>query len=290
MLAWCCAAAPSASAEVVQTKAERPGLAPPYPRTAIGQQELGEEGVPCLAPPSPRTVISMQLDRMAQKRTDDRGSSESTEERNLDPDLDGPASKQITKEERFPRWNPLANSVPRIGDKDLPMVRDLESMDDASPAGWAACPFQRSSSPRSCNEMPREGAAQTKEERLHEQVRIFVTKAQKGMSVYLCDTESLLLSQCLFRIDETATTLTLQTALAREQELQLKNLKSVVKGEALKKKAPRLAHASGECLMLVFGDASEETLRCLFFKDVKDRNDFHTSMKVVQVMATRGTV
>jgi len=182
--------------------------------------------------------------------------------------------KQITKEDRFPRWNPLPASVPGIGDKDLPMVCDLESMADASPAGW--------------DEMPREGAAQTKGERLSEQVRIFVTKAQKGMSVYLCDMESLLLSQCLFRIDETTTTLTLQTALAREQELQLKDLRSVVKGEAFKKKAPRLAHASRECLMLVFGDASEETSHCLFFKDVKERNDFHTSMQVVRVMATRG--
>jgi hypothetical protein len=232
----------------------------------------------------------MQLDKMPQKRLDDGGSSEFTGERYLDPDLNGPASRQITNERRFPRWNPLPNSVPRIGDKGLPMQCDLESWADASPAGWAACPVQRSSWPRSWDEMPREGTAQTKEERLNEQVRIFVTKAQKGMSVYLCDMESLLLSQCLFRIDEATTTLTLQTALAREQELQLKDLKSVVKGEAFKKKAPRLAHASGECLMLVFGDASEETLHCLFFKDSNDRNDFHINMKVVRVMATRGTM
>jgi hypothetical protein len=233
----------------------------------------------------------MQLDKMAQKRTDDRWSSESTGEGDLDPDLNGPASRQITNEGRFPRWNPLPNSVPRIGDKGLPMQCDLESLADASPAGWAACPVQRSSWPRSWDEMPREGTAKTKEERLNEQVRIFVTKARKGMSVYLCDMESLLLSQCLFRIDETTTTLTLQTAMAPEQVLQLKDLRSVAKGEAFSRKAPRLAlEGGGDCLLLAFGDAPKETVRCLFFRDTDDRNEFHTNMKVIRVMAAHGAV
>jgi hypothetical protein len=129
----------------------------------------------------------------------------------------------------------------------------------------------------------------SKEKRLHAQVRSFVSRAQEGFNVYLCDIKSMLLSQCLFRIDETSTMLTLKTAMAPEQTLQLKDLTSVVKGEAFKKRVPHLAHASGECILLVFGEASNESLHCVHFQDINDRNEFHTNMKVVRMMATSGT-
>jgi hypothetical protein len=245
---------------------------------------------------------------MSQKRPDDKQSSESANyalpsdgpwDRQISYAFlsDGPCSRQITTNEELEvtgtappgsgvedtgtaslgsRWNlhkdedagGYQNGIPGIGDKELPMLYDFESEDDALPVG----------------------VAQTKEERMTAQVRTFVRKAQNGMRVYLFDMESLLVSQSLFRIDEMTATLTLRTALAPEQEFQLKDLKSVVKGEAFKNRVPRLAHASRECLLLVFGGASEESLQCLFFKDVNDRNEFRTNMNVVRVMATRGTM
>jgi hypothetical protein len=300
MFASCLRAAPRASAEVVQTKEERSGSELWSPRTAISRVVQTETMLGGELVPNPESAFSRQLDRMKQDMMTQQkcasscyvSSSGSTGERDLDTDLDGPASRQIssehnsvklqaeTQEERFPCWTRLPYSVPAIGNKELSVLNGLESaavQNFSRPHCW----------PRETSEV---GSAQTKEERLHAQVHDFVSKARKGMSVYLCDMESLLLSQCLFRIDETTTTLTLQTALAPERELKLKNLTSVVKDEAFKKRAPRLAHASGECLLLAFGDAVTETLHCLFFQDTSDRNDFHTNMKVVRVMATRGAM
>lgn len=192
-------------------------------------------------------------------------------------------------------------SIPGTGDTKLPGKRSfgirgpygLEG--EAYSARMPVCPVQCYSLPCSSDEgkdapapLLEKDGAQTKEERLNAQVRVFVTKAQKGMSVSLCDTENALLSQCLFRIDETASRLTFQTALAPKQTLWLRDLKSVVKGEALAKKLPHLAHASRESLLLVFGEAPEESLYCLLFQDTNDRNEFHTNMRVLRVMATSG--
>mmetsp|Transcript_57231 Transcript_57231/g.154389 ORF Transcript_57231/g.154389 Transcript_57231/m.154389 type:complete len:280 (+) Transcript_57231:87-926(+) len=279
MLACCCAAVPAARAEVVQTQAV-----------------LGREDGPGVALPDSRETSGRQFERMSQKLAGE--SSESTGERDLNTDVGEPRSRQVTTEEYFPRWNPhraevsgdcqIGAGAPWIGFMEHPILCDFQRGIDASPAGWADSPVQ--ASPRLRFWASERDAAQTSEGRLNAQVRIFVGKAQKGMGVHLCDMESLLLSQCLLRIDETATTLTLQTALAREQEFSLKGLKSTLKGEAFKKRVPRLAHATKECLLLVFGEGSEESAHCLVFKDMSDRDEFHTSMKIIQVVASQYTM
>jgi len=251
MLACCCAAGPTSSAEVVQTQAV-----------------LGGEDGPGLALPDLRETFGKQLERMKEELADDQSV------------LNEPRSRQFIREEHFPRWCPrtaedsvdcqIGAGAPGIGHMKLPILCDVDKGNDASPAKM--------------------DAAHTREERLSAQVRTFARKAHKGIAVYLCDMESLLLSQCLLRIDETATTLTLQTALAREQEFSLKGLKSTLKGEAFKKRVPRLAHATKECLLLVFGEGSEESAHCLVFKDMSDRDEFHTSMKIIQVVASQYTM
>jgi len=269
MLACCCAAGPTSSAEVVQTQAV-----------------LGGEDGPGLALPDLRETFGKQLERMKEELADDQSV------------LNEPRSRQFIREEHFPRWCPrtaedsvdcqIGAGAPWIGFMEHPILCDFQRGIDASPAGWADSPVQ--ASPRLRFWASERDAAQTSEGRLNAQVRIFVGKAQKGMGVHLCDMESLLLSQCLLRIDETATTLTLQTALAREQEFSLKGLKSTLKGEAFKKRVPRLAHATKECLLLVFGEGSEESAHCLVFKDMSDRDEFHTSMKIIQVVASQYTM
>mmetsp|Transcript_89423 Transcript_89423/g.233096 ORF Transcript_89423/g.233096 Transcript_89423/m.233096 type:complete len:229 (-) Transcript_89423:162-848(-) len=193
-------------------------------------------------------------------------------------------SQQIADDERFPRWSPTS-SAPCIMEGELPVPCHFGGVADASPTGWAASPGSSPGDEASGGDM-----TSTKSERLSEQVRTFVKKAQQGLCVFFCDVQSLLLSQCLFRIDDKLTTLTLRTALSKPQEIPLKDLRSVVRGEGLKKRAPRLASATGECLLLVFGDPAEETLHCLFFKDGRDRDEFHYNMKVLQVMAKRGAM
>lgn len=301
----CCYQAPEASFEAVPT------------RPALGQDGFGDNTEELMALYDAASKANPAVGKQLSYGRHDDNSSVSTGLINADIDGGYGSSRQITpsacgsggsgKLERFPRWNaddmpkrqmsfepgqtvgyqgfsgvmvrqvsPLSAgeqmvqiSIPGIGDKELP-TKALMNEDTAAA--------------RARRELEMDGMSQ--EQRMSAQVRAFVESAQQDMHIHLVDQGSRLLSQTLFRLDREMTTMTLRRALCEEETFSLKDLKSVAKGESFKKKVPELSQVSGQCLLLEFGD-SPELCHCLFFQDTKDRDEFHTCMKVIRTMARK---
>jgi hypothetical protein len=295
----CCAAETRAEAEVVR------------PQKVFSEVDgdrafnlFDNAGKPPLPPPANTPPGTRKnTDRKHSTMTDD---SSSASTRMLNADLETDDSRQTTffKPEKFPRWNP--ESMPRrqvsfepgqsVGYQGFSgvMVRQVSPMSEGDQTVLISIPGvgdkeisthqlveENHVARRSSRELQFDGMSQA--ERLNEQVKEFTVQAQKGVRVDFIDPESRLLSEGIIRIDSRMTTMIVQRAHDAEQRLSLKELKTVFKGDNLKRREPKLEHLCEKCLALEFSTLSENLF--LFFKDSGERDEFQLCIKVVRSMS-----